>query len=343
MIELKKAHELDVVELTEDLAEYGLHKGAQGTVVEVFDNPEEAYMVEFLEDEGASSTIADWVKPDQIKNITAIAKEYYERGMSYLQNGNLLDASRGLRQAVDLIPSYIRSLHESLAKPLSKKEDWASFIIAMRFIMLIDSSYEFARNNLAIAYLNYGVEEANKSNYKNALDHFYLALTVDATPDITLLIRENIATSHIILGVKTHQRGDFQLVVQHFQAAYMFNPNERTRYNLGLAYANLAKFYVGTGKLEDAIKHYIMAEDAGLITPAVLNNHAIALAKAGDVTGAMMLFESALHLAPEDKTIISNLSILTQSGHFPDFITEEVAIEFSPTPQMNVAELSVAL
>ena len=69
MIEVKKAHELDIVELTEDLPEYGLRQGAQGTVVMVFDKPEEAYMVEFLEDSGASSKIADWVKPDQIKNI----------------------------------------------------------------------------------------------------------------------------------------------------------------------------------------------------------------------------------------------------------------------------------
>lgn len=79
MIELKKAHELDVVELTEDLPEYGLHQGAQGTVVEVFDSPEEAYMIEFLEDSGASSTIADWVRPDQIKIIERFAKEYEEQ------------------------------------------------------------------------------------------------------------------------------------------------------------------------------------------------------------------------------------------------------------------------
>jgi hypothetical protein len=69
MIELKKAHELEVVELTEDLPEYGVHRGARGTVVEVFDKPEEAYMIEFLENQGETSKIADWVKPDQIRNI----------------------------------------------------------------------------------------------------------------------------------------------------------------------------------------------------------------------------------------------------------------------------------
>ena len=70
MIEIKKAHELEIVELTEDLPEYGLCRGARGTVVEVFEKPEEGYMIEFLTDSGATSKIADWVKPDQIKNIT---------------------------------------------------------------------------------------------------------------------------------------------------------------------------------------------------------------------------------------------------------------------------------
>ena len=69
MIEVKKAHELEVVELTEDLPEYDLRRGARGTVVEVFDAPEEAYMIEFLEDSGAISKIADWVRPSQFRNV----------------------------------------------------------------------------------------------------------------------------------------------------------------------------------------------------------------------------------------------------------------------------------
>jgi hypothetical protein len=69
MSEKKKAHELDIVELTEDLPEFGLRRGERGTVVEAFDNPEEAYMIEFIYDLGASSKLADGVKPDQIINV----------------------------------------------------------------------------------------------------------------------------------------------------------------------------------------------------------------------------------------------------------------------------------
>jgi hypothetical protein len=67
MLETKKAQELDVVELTEDLPEYGLKRGARGVVVEVFDEPEEAYMLEFVDESGTSSRFADWVKPHQVK------------------------------------------------------------------------------------------------------------------------------------------------------------------------------------------------------------------------------------------------------------------------------------
>lgn len=66
MIETKKAHELDVVELTEDLPEFDLRRGEQGTVVEVFESPEEAYIIEFLYEEGASSKLAYGVRPGQI-------------------------------------------------------------------------------------------------------------------------------------------------------------------------------------------------------------------------------------------------------------------------------------
>lgn len=80
MIEVTKAQELDVIELTEDLPEYDLRRGAQGTVLEVFGNPEEAYMIEFLENSGEISKIADWVKPSQIKMVEPFTKRDERRG-----------------------------------------------------------------------------------------------------------------------------------------------------------------------------------------------------------------------------------------------------------------------
>lgn len=66
MLETKKAHLLDIVELTEDLPEFGVRRGERGAVVEVLDDPEEAYILEFVDKSGTSSRLAYWVKPHQI-------------------------------------------------------------------------------------------------------------------------------------------------------------------------------------------------------------------------------------------------------------------------------------
>ncbi|HET9530878.1 MAG TPA: DUF4926 domain-containing protein [Blastocatellia bacterium] len=70
MIQTRKAQLLDLVELLEDLPEHGVKKGDRGAVVEVFDHPEEAYMIEFVDETGTSPRIADWVKPEQIRNVS---------------------------------------------------------------------------------------------------------------------------------------------------------------------------------------------------------------------------------------------------------------------------------
>ena len=71
MLETKKAHLLDIVELTEDLPEFSVERGERGVVVEVFDTPEEAYILEFVDNSGTSSRLAYWVKPHQITLVKA--------------------------------------------------------------------------------------------------------------------------------------------------------------------------------------------------------------------------------------------------------------------------------
>jgi len=71
MTEARKAQLLDVVEMVEDLPEYGVKRGEKGAVIEVFDNPEEAYMIEFVDESGTSSRIADVVRPNQIRMLHA--------------------------------------------------------------------------------------------------------------------------------------------------------------------------------------------------------------------------------------------------------------------------------
>ncbi len=81
MIASGKMQELETVVLTEDLPEYDLKRGEKGVILEVFDEPEEAYLLEFVDESGAASKIADWVRPDQIKPVEQAAKEFLHQGL----------------------------------------------------------------------------------------------------------------------------------------------------------------------------------------------------------------------------------------------------------------------
>ena len=71
MPETRKVHLLDTVELTEDLPEFGVKRGERGAVVEVLDESEEVYILEFVDKSGTSSRLAYWVKPHQIIRVKA--------------------------------------------------------------------------------------------------------------------------------------------------------------------------------------------------------------------------------------------------------------------------------
>jgi tetratricopeptide (TPR) repeat protein len=346
MIEIKKAHELDIVELTEDLPEFGLRQGERGTVVEAFDNPEEAYMLEFVNETGASSRLAYGVKPDQIKNIDAIAKEFYAKGMKALSEGKFVESLRNLRKAINLIPSYIGGLHNSLAQSIRPHEDWQRFIFAMHLVRLIDPDYEIARDNLAIAYLNYGVQEAKNRKYEESLHIFHAALAVEASQEIITLIKENIAASHTALGIQAFRDGNMEGALVLFRSAHFIASTEITRQNFGKAHFHYANFFSSNGDLQRAIDSYERAEDAGLMLPEVLNNHACALADSVRLDDAIMILETAQTMAPEDEIIKSNLSKLIEVSKVSslnveatalDFVTEDIEIDFLNPPMNTVA------
>jgi hypothetical protein len=60
-----------VVKLTKDLPEHGLKTGAVGTVVMAFQEPDEAYEVEFCNQEGETVHM-DTFSPDELELVQSI-------------------------------------------------------------------------------------------------------------------------------------------------------------------------------------------------------------------------------------------------------------------------------
>lgn len=332
-----KAAVLDTVELVEDLPEFNLRRGERGVVLDAYSKPDEAYDLEFVDNNGRTSRLAFSVSPNQLINIDLKARELYERGMRLQREGDLVEATRAFRRAIDLRPSYIRGLHESFRISCIPAENFAGFLSGLLIVKLLDPSYDLARQNIAITYLNWGVEEAKKNNIEIALQLFQSALRAEAPDDVVQLIRANISGAHSMLGLREHQNGKLEVAVKHFETALSFNPDSRTRHDLGLSYAYLADYLVESDKYDEAIANYRYAEDSGLISPTVYNNHAVALATTGKLEEAIIFFDSALQLSPDDQMIRKNL--MNALGKDVSKITREIhELSFSSVPELRTID-----
>ena len=69
-LDRREAHEGDVVELVVDLPKYGFKRGQRGVVITELEEPEEAYDVEFEDEEGNFLGFAYSVKSSHFTNIS---------------------------------------------------------------------------------------------------------------------------------------------------------------------------------------------------------------------------------------------------------------------------------
>lgn len=71
-----KFKEFDVVRLTADFPDLGLKTGEEGTVIEAFGSPKEAYMVEFLYHDGEEKGLTKFdgmdyeFSPEELEAVT---------------------------------------------------------------------------------------------------------------------------------------------------------------------------------------------------------------------------------------------------------------------------------
>jgi tetratricopeptide (TPR) repeat protein len=316
MLEVRKANELDVVELLEDLPDYGLKKGERGTVVEVFDNPEEAYMIEFTDESGTESKIADWVHPHQVENVNAQAATFFNAGVQLLQQGRFVEAAKEIREAVRIRPNLIRVLHELFCDNLAERELWDQVIEGMQFIININPKYDLAKLNLAIAYLNYGVKKVEERDLKEELNLFLMAFRMETPANVAELVKKNIATAHTMLGIQAYREDEKKDAVKHMESAYMFDSNSETRRRLGLAYSSIAETYLFDKDFNNAVMNYVLAEQTGMLTSENLNNRAVAHVHLGEIDEAVLALESALTIDPINEVAQKNLELLKRVSPF---------------------------
>jgi tetratricopeptide (TPR) repeat protein len=239
-----------------------------------------------------------------------IAKEAFERGIEFFNDGDRAAAEGEFRRAVALEPSYMGVLNNSVIQSFGDEGDWQRSITVLRFVLSIDPSYAPARENLAIALLNYGYDEAKSGNFPLATDIYTAAAAVESSPETALQIKINMASAFTALGERAGADGQTEAAWQCMLRACSFYPSATTRHNLGLAYTYHAFSSWNAGDFNSAIEFFLRAQDVGFVNGEVLKGYAGALASAGRVAEAEKAYERALVLAPEDGTTIGSLPMI---------------------------------
>lgn len=267
----RKAQELEVVEVAEDLPEYGVKKGERGVVTTTFSEPDEAYDLEFV-DESGQSTFAYSVKPHQITGGDEIAERMFGEGLALWEKRNVTEAEQRLKEAIRLRPNYAALLHNLVVNQPRASRNWSGLIEALRLVIRLNPDYHesghslvaYAKDNLANAYNNLGVESAEREDSVRALVLFDIALAVGPTDDIASRIRGNIVKACTSVGIRAHQDGNQAQCLFFMERACEIESSDQTRHNVGVALVHLALNLRETGQYQEASDALQWAIDSGL-------------------------------------------------------------------------------
>jgi len=333
---------LDVVAVTEDLPAEGLRRGEVGTVVEQWKDG--VFEVEFSGDSGqpyafvalsANQLMNLHFRKDEVvksSQLNQAARRLLGEGIELMNRGDEIRSEKKFREAINLDQNSKGALLNYLLKSFETGVDWDVKIQSLRFLFHLAPDYEEARNNLAITYLNYGVEKAKAGDVELAQILFNYAMAIDVAPNVSSKIRENFAGVFTALGAKEHAKRNYENTVGFMRMACMVFPNDKTRHNLGLAHANLALWYMENREHEKAIPVFESAAETGVILPELLNDYAIALIFEKRLDEARLAFERALDLAPESNLIKENLAKLSKKEPSESFVPDEITAGYIHIP-----------
>lgn len=312
----QKAFEGDVVELLVDLPTYDVRRGQRGVVITAFDTPSEAYDLELTNESGNSASLIYSIKPEQFINLSRNA---FVRAMEAVERADLEAVERELRTATDMRPDYIggfvMSLLATLPDTVEKAglEDNVSYLVPLlRLAVRVNPQYEFARANLAVAFLNFGVAKARKKKYSEAIELFYSALGIETDSETESRIKINLVMAFTTLGRESFKDGKVEEGFGYVRTAFLILQDETTRRNLGLAYGNLGIFYMKSRRFDFAIEQFERAEDSGVVLPEFVNDYGICLVFLGRIDGAIRVFERVLEIDPKNEEARFNLEKLKQ-------------------------------
>ncbi|MXW02229.1 MAG: tetratricopeptide repeat protein [Holophagales bacterium] len=232
----------------------------------------------------------------ELTTLAVGALPHLDRGHAAAREGRLADAESAYRQAVAADATNVRA-HESLATVLVRRGDPEGAI--EHFGVAVRLAPENAR-----AHLDLGVLLAELGRNDRALEHFGRAVELEP----------GNGEARLGLGAVLAQTGSFEEAVVELQAALRQVPESgRTpRVHFGLAEA-----LVRTGRLEEALPHYIRVRDLDPTQGLAWLREATVLMGLGRFADARATLEARLRVDATDGRAAHSLARLLAGAPDP--------------------------
>lgn len=246
--------------------------------------------------------------------------ESLQKGESYLRsfidhftNKNFGLAKQELKKAIRENEAFVAIANNTLLVTLDKAISLGQFEVfdqvveVFRFLNLEVPNYFLGKNNLASLLLNHGGVLGSQKQFEQCVTLQKLACVICPTKEVKEVADHNIAVCYTELGKMAHLTANYGLALQHMLAACTHKPSESTKYNVGVAASDLATHMLKNKYPQGAIDNFLIALDAGLVLPEILNDLGVAFASLNNFDEAIIYFEKALEIDPKAELARKNL------------------------------------
>lgn len=220
------------------------------------------------------------------------AHEAFERGWELFNKDKRIGAKKEFLKSIELMPSYLGFLNNQLG--LNAANDWQLMVFFMKFLLEIAPNYNLAKENLVIAYINYGIEQAKQGSTINAIEQFNLARQVANNDKLRDLVSQNIVAAYTQLGIKTDQQGNLKEAAEHMLNAFSCLENDTTNYNAKRALERLVLYYMEKALFKEALEVFEKLKHLFGLSPELTNDYAITLVTLNRTQEAITILENLL-------------------------------------------------
>ncbi len=228
-------------------------------------------------------------------------------GNAYNESGDLSEAIRTLREAVELDPALVPA-HNTLGITLAKAGRLPEAAASFRKALELDS-------RSGIAYKGLGSVLSESGDLKGAIANYRMAVELDP----------RVAENYVNLGVALEESGNLPEAMDCFRKAVASDPG------LPIARANLGHVFEKSGNMREATQHYRAALELDPESPQTNYLMANVLRMQGRVDQAVLHYRKALKYKPDFLEARANLGlVMLHLNKVPDAIanlTDAVAAD----------------